>query len=61
MGKGSAQVRDLFIQEQLIQIKQIHLSKEIAEKSFPIPAEANLRSRPRPFDSNPILKKGACS
>jgi len=26
-------VRDLFIQEQLIQIKQIHLSKEIAEKA----------------------------
>ncbi len=33
MGTASAQVRDLFIQEELIQIKQIHLSKEIAEKA----------------------------
>jgi dCMP deaminase len=33
MGKGSAQVRDLFIKESLIQIKQIHLTKEIAEKA----------------------------
>mgnify|MGYP006285300983 FL=1 len=33
MGTASAQVRDLFIQEKLIQIKQIHLSKEIAEKA----------------------------
>ncbi|GAB4439300.1 MAG: hypothetical protein OHK0035_29290 [Cyanobacteria bacterium J069] len=33
IGKASAQVRDLFIQEGLIQIKHIHLSQEIAEKA----------------------------
>ncbi|MBC1237636.1 MULTISPECIES: deoxycytidylate deaminase [Nostoc] len=33
VGRANARVRDIFLEEGLIQIKQIHLSQEIAEKA----------------------------